>query len=59
MTENKERVSGDGAIVLFLLLANAIILENGMVLHAGWYGLLWLTLPLQVASLVAYLRNVP
>jgi hypothetical protein len=59
MTENKEKVSGDGAIALLFLLANAIVLENGFVQDKGWYWLLLLTVPLQVVSLYAHRRNMP
>lgn len=46
MQINHDKVSAGSAIVLGLLLLNAIVLERGYVSSAKWYQLTWITIPL-------------
>jgi hypothetical protein len=57
MTRNQKKISANGSLALLLLLINANILKSGWIIHANWYWLLLLTIPLQVAALVAQRRK--
>ncbi len=40
------KISLTGLLLLTVLLANAIVIRNGLTISAAWYGLLFGTIPL-------------
>lgn len=58
MPENPKELSASGLIVLLSLIGNAIVLTNGLTVHARWYMLLWLTIPLFLVALFPHNNKV-
>ena len=57
MQGNLKKVSAGGVIVLFFVVLNAIVLEQGYVSNPGWYKLAWLTVPLLLITIVLSWRK--
>jgi hypothetical protein len=50
LDQNKGSVAN--AVILLLVFINAGVLEQGLVSHAEWYPLLYITVPLLMISIV-------
>ena len=59
MHRNQQKTSSGGAIVLFIVLLNAIILEQGMTKDKGLYALLFITIPLFLISIIGSKHKFP
>ena len=46
MYQKHEPVSVGMSFAVILVIASAIAMEEGLVTHPKWYGVLWITLPL-------------
>ena len=53
MPRNKKEASSKGLVNVWLILVNAIILEQGWISDSQYYKLFYLTLPCLIASLVS------
>jgi uncharacterized membrane protein YhdT len=51
MQGNQKRISAGGMIVLMLVTANVVILEQGYVSDPAWYKLAYFSFPLLLISL--------
>ena len=58
MSRNQQKVSTSGAIVSFIIVLNAIVMERGLVAGQQWYWLLIITVPALVVSFI-FLRKKP
>ena len=56
MSRNQQKVSASGAIVSFIIVLNAIVMERGLVAGQQWYWLLIITVPALVVSFI-FLRK--
>ena len=52
MHRKQAKVSIGNNVILLLVLINAIVLQQGMVSHPGWYRLLPISLPLLLIALL-------
>lgn len=46
MHRNQKKVSAGGLVILFLVLLNAVVLQQGLATNAMWYKAAYVTLPL-------------
>jgi len=53
MRRNQKKTSAGGAMILFNLLLNAIVLEQALTSNQEMYSLLLFTIPLLVISIIA------
>jgi len=53
MQRNHRKISVANIVILLLVLLNAIVLQQGLVSHPGWYCLLYVTVPLLMVCIVA------
>lgn len=56
MRRNQE-ISTGGVVILFLVLLNVVVLEQGFISHPQWYNLVYFTFPLLLVSVFFYLRK--
>ena len=57
MQQNQRKILPNGNVVFLLLVLNAIVMEQAIVDHSGWYKLLLFTTPLLVAALINFNRK--
>jgi hypothetical protein len=53
MQRNHRKISVANIVILLLVLLNAIVLQQGLVSHPGWYYLLYVTVPLLMVCILA------
>lgn len=46
MHRNRKEVSAGGLVILFLILLNAVVLQQGLAADPMWYKAVYITLPL-------------
>jgi hypothetical protein len=49
--------SPERLLILFLVVINAVVLKSGFTEDAGWYQLLFITIPMLVIALIAGFEN--
>jgi len=54
MQKSQKSILPGGNLVFFLLVLNAVIMEQGLVTNSGWYLMLLFTLPLMAASIFKF-----
>jgi len=54
MQKNQKGILPGGNLVFFLLVLNAVIMEQGLVTNSSWYLMLLFTLPLMAASIFKF-----
>lgn len=59
MSRNHEKTSAGGAMTLFVVILNAIILEHAITQDRSWYAMLFITIPLLLMSLIGSKSKVP
>ena len=58
MSRNQQKTSAGGAMTLFVVILNAIILEHAITHDKSWYMMLFITIPLLLMSLLGSKRKV-
>ncbi len=58
MQRSLETTSAGGFAVVALVLLNAIVLKQGLIVHPTWYKFAYITLPLLVLSIFAFRRKL-
>ena len=57
MQQKEKEVSFCGPFVLAAVLFNAIVLKQALIVSQNWYGLLIVTIPLLIMSIVIFKRR--
>ena len=57
MQQKEKEVSFCGPLVLAAVLFNAIVLKQALIVSQNWYGLLIVTIPLLIMSIVIFKRR--
>ncbi len=57
MDQNQGNVSLARFGILLFVLVNAIVLQQGMISHPGWYMLLFVTVPLLLITMLSSRRS--
>ncbi|WP_162944763.1 hypothetical protein [Flavisolibacter nicotianae] len=57
MRRNQKQISVRGMAVVWFVLLNTIVLEQGFVSNHGWYKLIPVTFPLLLISILPYIKK--
>ncbi|HEY1021686.1 MAG TPA: hypothetical protein VGE06_05210 [Flavisolibacter sp.] len=57
MTGNTTDVSGSGVMAMAMVLCNVVVLKNAYLIHAKWYWMLLVTVPVMVFALIDFYRS--
>lgn len=58
MTGDQKMTSAGGPVGLFLVILNAIVLEQAIIGDKGWYAMLFITIPLLLFSIIGSLDKL-
>lgn len=57
MSRNQQRTFAGGAMTLFIVFLNGIVLEQGITQDKSWYTMLLVTIPLLLMSIIGSQRK--